>query len=69
MKLQDKIIIKEGSKEVAQVYILGEIFTHYLVSENKNSLETTPINKKHNYIKLDENTYEIDILPIAQHEL
>jgi len=85
MKLKDKLLIKHGSKLVYEMVYIASTQTQHLFSKPENlvgitekavlwsgevgATAFTPIKKKHNFIQLDENYWELDIEPIESGDL
>ena len=85
MKTKDILIVKHINDPVMELVYMASTQTQHLFSKKENivngdekailfvsDIGTTsliPINKKHNFIQLDENTWELDIEPIDKDDL
>lgn len=85
MKIKDKLIIKHKDDTIKEMVYISSTQNQHLFSEEKDivgvdssailwagEVGTTkflPIKKKHDFIKIDENTWSLDIEPINSNDL
>jgi hypothetical protein len=79
MKLKDTLIIKHKDKEISKMIYIASTKTQHLFSKPESivelsdgevgAIEFTPIKKKHNFVQVEENTWELDMEPIDKNDL
>ena len=85
MKLKDKLIIKHKDEIVKEMVYMASTQTQHLFSSiedlvgindtavlwagDTGAKKFLPINKKHNFIQINETTCELDIEPIDKNDL
>jgi hypothetical protein len=79
MKLKDILTLKHKDKELSKMIYIASTKTQHLFSKPESIVELsdgevgviefTPINKKHNFVQVEENTWELDMEPIDKNDL
>ena len=79
MKLKDILTLKHKDKELSKMIYIASTKTQHLFSKPESivelsdgemgAIEFTPIKKKHNFVQVNENTWELDMESIDQNDL
>jgi hypothetical protein len=79
MKLKDTLIVKHKDKEIFKMIYMASTETQHLFSKPESivelsdgevgAIEFTPIKKKHNFVQLEENLWELDMELINKNDL
>lgn len=85
MKIKDKLLIKTGDETVMKLVYITSIQTQHFFSKPEDIVHPPneailwvgdigvtsfiPIKKKHNFIQLNDDTWELDVEPIEMNDL
>ena len=85
MKLKDILTLKHRDIEISKMIYMASTETQHLFSKPESivglgekailwsgevgAVEFTPIKKKHNFVQVEENTWELDFEPIDKNDL